>query len=65
MTRLAAREGAGLGIDPTRLAVSGNSAGGNLALAAALAMRDAAGRDAGETGAQVPAADLWRLFDRP
>src|SRR5438874_1956181 len=41
LTRLAAREGAGLGIDPTRLALGGDSAGANLALAAALAMRDA------------------------
>src|SRR5712692_5690251 len=41
MTRLAAREGAGLGIDPARLALGGDSAGANLALAAALAMRDA------------------------
>jgi acetyl esterase len=41
MIRLAAREGAGLGIDPTRLAVGGDSAGANLALAAALALRDA------------------------
>src|SRR4029077_13529984 len=41
MTRLAAREGAALGIDPARLALGGDSAGANLALAAALAMRDA------------------------
>jgi acetyl esterase len=44
MTRLAAREGAGLGVDPTRLALGGDSAGANLALAAALAMRDAGER---------------------
>src|SRR5207302_1443441 len=31
MTRLAAREGAGCGIDPTRLAVGGDSAGATLA----------------------------------
>jgi acetyl esterase len=41
MIRLAAREGAGFGIDPARLAVGGDSAGANLALAAALALRDA------------------------
>ena len=41
ITRLAAREGAGFGIDPTRLAVGGDSAGACLALGAALAMRDA------------------------
>ena len=40
MTRLAAREGAGFGIDPSRLALGGDSAGANLALAAALALRD-------------------------
>ncbi len=44
MTRLAAREGAGFGIDPGRLAVGGDSAGANLALAAALALRDAGER---------------------
>ena len=41
ITKLMAREGAGLGIDPGRLAVGGDSAGANLALGAALAMRDA------------------------
>src|SRR5207244_7543369 len=45
--RLVAREGAGLGIDPTRLAVGGDSAGANLALAAALALRDAGERALG------------------
>src|ERR1700757_1796333 len=47
MVRLAAREGAGLGIDPTRLAIGGDSAGANLALAAALASRDAGERGLG------------------
>lgn len=41
ITRLAAREGSGFGIDSSRIAVGGDSAGANLALAAALAMRDA------------------------
>jgi acetyl esterase len=44
MIRLAAREGTGLGIDPRRLAVGGDSAGANLALAAAAALRDAGER---------------------
>ena len=47
MVRLAAREGEGLGIDPTRLAVGGDSAGANLALAAAVALRDAGERALG------------------
>jgi acetyl esterase len=47
MVRLAAREGAGFGIDPARLAVGGDSAGANLALAAALASRDAGQREVG------------------
>jgi acetyl esterase len=41
MIRLAAREGSALGIDPSKLAVGGDSAGANLVLAAALALRDA------------------------
>jgi acetyl esterase len=40
MIRLMASEGAKQGIDPRRLAVGGDSAGANLALAAALALRD-------------------------
>jgi acetyl esterase len=47
MIRLAAREGAGLGIDPTRLAVGGDSAGANLGLAAAAALRNAGERALG------------------
>jgi acetyl esterase len=41
MTRLAADKGAEWGIDPRRLAIGGDSAGANLAIAAALALRDA------------------------
>ncbi|HEX3523042.1 MAG TPA: alpha/beta fold hydrolase [Stellaceae bacterium] len=47
MVRLAAREGSGFGIDPTRLAVGGDSAGANLALAAAVALREAGERALG------------------
>jgi acetyl esterase len=41
ITRLAISDSAGLGIDPARIAVGGDSAGANLALGAALALRDA------------------------
>jgi acetyl esterase len=44
MVRLAAKSGADQGIDPRRLAVGGDSAGANLALAAALALREAGER---------------------
>jgi len=47
MIRLAVREGAGLAIDPSRLAVGGDSAGANLALAAAVALRNAGERALG------------------
>jgi acetyl esterase len=47
MVRLAAREGSEFGIDPQRLAIGGDSAGANLALAAALGMRDTAERALG------------------
>jgi acetyl esterase len=41
MVRLMGQDGAKLGIDPTRLATGGDSAGANLALAAALGLREA------------------------
>jgi acetyl esterase len=44
VTRLAAREGSDFAIDSSRLALGGDSAGANLALAASLALRDAGER---------------------
>ncbi|HTZ38002.1 MAG TPA: alpha/beta hydrolase fold domain-containing protein [Stellaceae bacterium] len=41
MVRLMAEDGAAQGIDPRRIAIGGDSAGANLALGAALALRDA------------------------
>ena len=70
MVRLAAREGDGLGIDPARLAVGGDSAGANLALAAAAALRDAGERVLGfmlliygcfSTDTE---SDSWQCFGR-
>jgi acetyl esterase/lipase len=70
MIRLAARDGAGLGIDPARLAVGGDSAGGNLALAAALALRDAGERALGfqlliyGVYSTDTESDSWQRFGR-
>ena len=70
MIRLAAREGAGLGVDPARLAVGGDSAGGNLALAAALALRDAGERALGfqlliyGVYSTDTESDSWQRFGR-
>jgi acetyl esterase len=70
MIRLAASEGAGFGIDPARLAVGGDSAGGNLALAAALALRDAGERALGfqlliyGVYSTDTESDSWQRFGR-
>jgi len=54
---------ASLGVDPTRLAVGGGSAGGNLAAALAIKMRDEAGPDIGFQFLYVPATDLSDTTD--
>jgi acetyl esterase len=70
MIRLAASEGAGLGIDAARLAVGGDSAGANLALAAALALRDAGERALGfqlliyGVYSTDTESDSWQRFGR-
>jgi acetyl esterase len=43
VVRHVAREGAGWGLDPSRILLGGDSAGGNLALATALLLRDTSG----------------------
>ena len=60
--------GASLGGDPTRIAVGGGSAGGNLSAAVALKARDTDGPDIGFLLLVVPSTDLTnrhRLSDLP
>jgi acetyl esterase len=66
--RWMAAEGASLGGDPSRIAVGGGSAGGNLAAALALKMRDEGGPSIAFQYLLVPATDLsgtrdWRSYD--
>jgi acetyl esterase len=65
--RWMARNGAEIGGDPARIAIGGVSAGGNLAAALALKMRDEGGPSIAFQYLQVPATDLtgereWRSF---
>jgi acetyl esterase/lipase len=53
-----ARHAAELGADPERLVVAGDSAGGNMALAAALRARDAGGPRIRAQAAAYPATDM-------
>ncbi len=57
-TRWVAAPGAELGVDPSRLAVGGDSAGGNLAALVALAARDGGGPAIGFQLLVYPATDL-------
>lgn len=57
-TRWVAAQGEALGIDASRLAIGGDSAGGNLAAVAALALRDAGGPPLAMQMLIYPATDL-------
>lgn len=66
--RWMAREGERLGGDPERIAIGGGSAGGNLAAALALKMRDERGPEIAFQYLMVPATDLsgtreWTSYD--
>ena len=63
VTRFLAEHGADWGIDPARLILGGDSAGGNLALATALALRDAGGPRPSGILAAYPVCDS--RFDTP
>ena len=56
-TRWAAQQGAALGIDASRIAVGGDSAGGNLAAVVAIALRDAGGPPLAFQALIYPATD--------
>lgn len=66
--RWIAKEGASLGGDPSRIAIGGASAGGNLSAALALKMRDEGGPPIAFQYLMVPATDLsgtreWHSFE--
>ena len=66
--RFIVREGEALGGDPTRIAIGGGSAGGNLSAALALKMRDESGPKIAFQYLMVPATDLsdtreWVSYD--
>lgn len=66
--RWIATEGGALGGDPSRIAIGGSSAGGNLAAALALKMRDEGGPAIASQYLAVPATDLsgtreWRSYE--
>jgi acetyl esterase len=56
-------EAAGLGIDPDRVVLAGDSAGANLALASLLSLRDAG--DLPVQGGALFYGCFWRRFDTP